>query len=118
MTIARCFLPVPLLAVSALCACGVAPDIAAEGGTPVDCALQGASDFASECRLVQMGEGSDTYYVMRHPDGGFRKLAPADTPAGFVEFDGSQQAESTREGGTVTLTIGADRYRWEASGDE
>jgi hypothetical protein len=110
------FVPIPVL--FALGACGVAPDIASEGGKPVACALNGASDFASECRLVEMGEGGSTYFVMRHPDGGFRKLAPADTPAGLVEFDGSQQAASTREGDRITLTIGEDRYRWEAGTDD
>ena len=118
MVIAQRFLPTPLLALSVLAACEGAPDIASEGGTPVRCALQGASDFASECRLVEIGEGGETYFVMRHPDGGFRKLAPADTPAGLVEFDGSQEAESVREGSTVTLTIGTDRYRWETLGND
>ena len=118
MGIAQRFLPAPLLALTVLSACGGAPDIASEGGTPVSCALRGASDFASECRLVEIGDGGETYFVMRHPDGGFRKLAPADTPAGLAEFDGSQEAESAREGATVTLIIGTDRYRWEAPGDE
>ncbi|MEX0342968.1 MAG: hypothetical protein AB3N06_10300 [Erythrobacter sp.] len=116
--IARRFHPCALLAGCALGACGIAPDIASEGGIPVSCALDGASDFASECWLVRTGEGSETLYMMRHPDGGFRKLAPADTPAGLVEFDGAQRAESAREGESVTLTIGEDRYRWEMPSDD
>lgn len=109
----------PLLALTVLGACGDAsPDIESEGGVTVSCALNGASDFASQCRLVEMGEGAAAYFVMRHPDGGFRKLALAETPAGFVELDGSQQAESWREGDEVLLQIGDDRYRWMEPADE
>ncbi|UYH55941.1 hypothetical protein N6L26_05130 [Qipengyuania sp. SS22] len=118
MAILRRFLPVPVLALTALGACDRSPTIDAEGGTPVACALRGASDFASECRLVKMGEGSARYFVMRHPDGGFRKLASADTPSGLVEFDGAQRAESQRLGDEIVLVIGDDRYRWEAPRDE
>lgn len=92
-------------------ACGVSPE--EKGGRAISCALSGASDFAGECRLVEMGEGAATYFVIHHPDGGFRKLALAETPAGFVEFDGSQPAESWREGNEIVLRIGEDRYRWE-----
>ncbi len=99
-------------------ACGMAPDIASEGGRPVACALQGAEEFSAECRLVETGEGNARTVVMRHPDGGFRKLAPADTPAGLVELDGAQQARSWREGDDVVLIVGDDRYRWEEPADD
>ena len=102
----------------ALAACDVSPGIESEGGTSVACALGGASDFASECRLVQSGEGTGAVYVMRHPDGGFRTLVPADTPAGLAESDGSQIATSKREGGDIVLMIGDDRYRWKEPADE
>ena len=116
MAIDRTFRTAPLLAALALCACEAAPDIASEGGTPVACALGGATDFASECRLVELGDGAGA--VIRHPDGGFRKLVQADTPAGYAEFDGAQRASSLFEGDSIVLTIGADRYRWqEQAGD-
>ena len=100
----------------AIAACGVSPE--ETGGRAISCALSGASDFASECRLVEMDEGAATYFVIHHPDGGFRKLALAETAAGFVEFDGSQPAESWREGDEVVLRIGEDRYRWEEPQDD
>ncbi|WP_157726820.1 hypothetical protein [Qipengyuania flava] len=116
MAIDRTLRTTPLLAALALCACEAAPDIASEGGTPVACALGSATDFASECRLVELSDGSGA--VIRHPDGGFRKLVQADTPAGYAEFDGAQRATSRLEGDSIVLTIGADRYRWqEQTGD-
>ncbi|UOR08301.1 hypothetical protein LCM18_08635 [Qipengyuania flava] len=116
MAIDRTLRTAPLLAALTLCACEAAPDIASEGGTPVACALGGATDFASECRLVELGDGSGA--VIRHPDGGFRKLVQADTPAGYAEFDGAQRANSRLEGDSILLIIGADRYRWqEQTGD-
>jgi hypothetical protein len=114
MAILRRFLPVPVLALMALGACDLSPGIDTEGGTPVACALRGASDFASECRLVETG----SHFVMRHPDGGFRTLAAGDSPSGLVEFDGAQRAESRRMGDEIVLIIGEDRYRWEAPRDE
>ena len=113
----RSLLCAPLAAL-ALAGCDVSPGIESEGGTSVACALGGASDFASECRLFQRGEGTGAVYVMRHPDGGFRTLVPADTPAGLAESDGSQIATSKREGGDIVLMIGDDRYRWKDPADE
>ena len=108
----------PALLLAALGACDGAPDGDRESSVPVACALQGAGEFASRCSLVRMGEGEDRAIVMRHPDGGFRKLAPADTPAGLVERDGAQRAMSWREGNAIVLQIGDDRYRWEAASDD
>ncbi|MFW2350352.1 hypothetical protein [Qipengyuania sp.] len=100
----------------ALGACGPAPE--RDTGQAVACALDGAEEFTGHCRLVEVGEGEGAYFVMRHPDGGFRKLAPADTPSGYVEFDGAQEARSWREGDDVVLAIGPDRYRWEEPRDD
>ncbi len=118
MAISQRLLPISLLTLPVLAACEVSPEIESEGGVTVSCALGGASDFSNQCRLVEMGEGAAAYFVMRHPDGGFRKLALAEAPAGFVEFDGSQQAESWREGEEVVLRIGDDRYRWMEPADD
>ena len=108
----------PALLLLALGACDAAPDAKRESSEPVACALQGAGEFSGRCRLVRTGKGEDRVIVMRHPDGGFRKLAPADTPAGLVELDGAQQARSWREGDAIVLQIGDDRYRWEAGSDD
>lgn len=106
----------PATLLLALGACGSSPD--RNVGQAVACALDGTEEFADRCRLVEVGEGRDTHFAMRHPDGGFRKLAPAATPAGFVEFDGAQEASSWREGDEVVLVIGTDRYRWKEPLDE
>ena len=112
MTFSQRSLWVLLVASLGLGACEVSPEIASEGGSTISCALGGATDFTGECRLVEVGDGSANYLIMRHPDGGFRRLARAETVSGLAEFDGAQEAESWREGDAVVLAIGEDRYRW------
>ena len=79
-----------LVASLGLGACEVSPEIASEGGSTISCALGGATDFTGECRLVEVGDGSANYLIMRHPDGGFRRLARAETVSGLAEFDGAR----------------------------
>ena len=105
----------PCVAIAAaLGACGgeVSPEISEQGGVPVECALGGESDYSSSCRLVEVADRGETYFIMRHPDGGFRRLALAETESGFEAGDGADVSESFREGDDVVLTIGSDRYRW------
>ena len=111
----NCFRFSPLFALAAaLGACGgeVSPEIAEQGGTPVECALGGETGFANSCRLVEVADRGETYFIIRHPDGGFRRLALAETESGFEAGDGADTSESYRDGDKVYLSIGGDRYRW------
>ncbi|QPD00148.1 hypothetical protein [Qipengyuania soli] len=103
-----------LLAVGALggCSAEVSPDVAEQGGRPVECALGNAADFEPGCRLVEVADKGATYFIVRHPDGGFRRLELAETASGFVAGDGAAASMSTREGDYVILSVGGDRYRW------
>lgn len=97
-----------------LAGCGgeVSPEIAEQGGEPLECAVNGASEYASSCRILEVSNADGTYFIVRHPDGGFRRLELAETVTGFVAGDGADESSSVRDGDYVVLTIGVDRYRW------
>lgn len=81
-------------------------------GYPIECALHGADSFDANCLLVENQAVDGPVFSVHHPDGGFRRLDLADTPAGFMEGDGSFTGNSYREGEYVVLKIDNDRYRW------
>ncbi|QZD88146.1 hypothetical protein [Qipengyuania psychrotolerans] len=95
-----------------------APEVAEQGGVSVECALGGTEKFSSECFLVEAEAGTDTKFVVRHPDGGFRLLALSESPTGFEAHDGAAVSLSERDGDWVVLTIEGDRYRWKEPLDE
>jgi hypothetical protein len=89
-----------------------APGIAEQGGMAIECALNGSDRFVRECRLSEEIAGPNAEFVVRHPDGGFRRLELSESPAGFDAGDGAEDASSEQQGDWVVLTIDNDRYRW------
>ena len=90
----------------ALAACGVSKTETAPGET-LDCALDGAAEFAQVCSV----ERSGAQVTVRRPDGGFRRLEIA-TDGRVNSLDGADPATVTALGdGTIELKIGGDRYR-------
>ena len=105
------------LAIGLLAACSpepeAAPGIAEQGGIAIECALNGSEEFVRQCRLSEEISGANAEFVVRHPDGGFRRLELSESPAGFDAGDGAEEASSEQQGDWVVLTIENDRYRWE-----
>lgn len=99
----------PLLALTALllaAGCGGATgkgadDPAAAEAERVDCAPAGAGEFQRTC-LVERVEGAEgVILIVRHPDGGFRRLLVTNDGRGVIAADGAETA--------VISTIGDDR---------
>ena len=98
-------LVLPLL----LAACGEgAPGLSEADGEVLDCALDGAAKFAPDCRISETSIEGESVSVIRHPDGGFRRLDELRQPR-----DGAIAAQSRVEGAYVVVQIGDDRYRWD-----
>ena len=114
MTIARRFTPtLALTLIVGVAACSdPAPEIATEGGDVVECALNGAEVFAPDCRLLELPATEGHAWMIRHPDGGFRRVERSDIPGGYITGDGSIEASAVIENGYTILTIDNDRYRW------
>lgn len=103
-----------------LTACGqgeVSPDVAEQGGKPIECAPSGAREFNATCYLVGAPAPEDQW-VVRHQDGSFHRLESGDNPAGLAARNGASEAEGFVLDGYVYLTIEHDRYRWKASSGE
>jgi hypothetical protein len=80
----------------------------------LSCAVNGAATFATSCTAERELVGGAPVLVIRHADGGFRRF---DVLAGgtVVEADGALRASVLRTGTSLDVTVGADRYRFEAS---
>lgn len=109
-------LPIRIAAIGAalsVASCGkpsVAPDISQYGGEPVECALDGAAEFAAQCRMVQRAmEGGRQLTIIYSPDGGFRRF---DTLSPALVRDGALEAQTVVEGEYMVLSVDRDRYRW------
>jgi hypothetical protein len=101
--------------------------VAADGGTAalkeaaaspsaVPCALGGAKEFDADCPVERSIEGGKTVIVVRHPDGGFRRLIELDGGKRFAAADGAQLAEHTANGKELEVTVADDHYLFPAPG--
>jgi hypothetical protein len=95
-----------------LSACGgpVQPQ-ATEGADVIECALGEGSDFGPHCRAERVRVEGEEQLVLRHPDGGFRRLAVLPDGAGVSAADGADAVVQQLDGGVLEVTIAADRYR-------
>jgi hypothetical protein len=94
-----------------LAACSAAPEDKVATAAPddrIECATGGAADFTRAC-AVERGEGSAL--VLRHADGGFRRIELA-ADGTITASDGSDQPSGKPlPDGRFELTLGKDRYR-------
>ncbi len=104
------------LAALALAGCsGEAPvqPQAEEGAKPIDCALGEGSEFGPYCRLeTAMVDGVATW-IVRHPDGGFRRFIMREDGGGLAPMDGADQATNKllHNDNRIEVVVGSDRYR-------
>ena len=83
---------------------------AAAGTTMIDCSLNGASGYGRDCSMERVEENGESFIVVRHPDGAFRRFQLGVPDRGLITADGAQQAEVTDRGGYVEVRVGSDRY--------
>ncbi len=92
---------------------------AAEGATRIDCALGEGSEFGPDCLVEKVAGEQASEFVVRHPDGAFRRFRIAADRSGMTAVDGADEAVNERAGDPPVLqvTVGADRYRFPADLD-
>ncbi len=87
-----------------------------EGEAPVDpdrmlsCAVDGASSFARRCSYALEEDGAGKFLVIRHEDGGFRRLRIEIDGSGVSAADGADLARITLFDNEIEVEVGADRY--------
>lgn len=110
-----------LLAVLAACSRGeqasgtAAKDTAAQADDRVRCALDAAKDFAPDCtREVTKGPDGEVW-IVRHPDGGFRRFVLIDNGARIATADGADEVQAERVGADLEVRVAGERYRFPAA---
>ena len=88
----------------AVAACSDVQEQADEGAVTIVCAVGPGAERGADCLVERAGD----LLVIRHPDGGFRRLNAADLSAA----DGSNAAQVVEDDETVEIRIAGDRYRW------
>lgn len=92
-----------------LAACGSPP--AAKALDRIECAVDGAAAFARLC-TIERSAGPETLFILRGPNGGFRRLAATRDGRGVTAADGAVPATVTVVGkDLIEVSIGRDRYR-------
>jgi len=77
----------------------------------VECAIDGARDFARDCYIERLSGENGVTMIIRHPDGGFRRFNVLTDGHGLEAADGFDQARiSIVEDGRILVTVGPDQY--------
>jgi hypothetical protein len=76
----------------------------------VPCALGGAKDFSSQCQLEQLDQGGKPVVILRHPDGGFRRLLVLESGKRYAAADGADAVASEPNGKDIEVSVGGDTY--------
>lgn len=79
-------------------------------GEPVFCALAGSQDFKEQCRVERSSVDGAPVIVVRHPDGGFRRLEVSQDGQNLLAADGADKSQSALKGDRFEVILGDDRY--------
>lgn len=101
------------------CSGGESQKQAAPGAQRIECALGGGSAFGPDCLVEKVSGEAGREFVIRHPDGAFRRLKIAQDRSGMVAIDGADEAANRLVGDPPLLevSVGSDRYRFPADLD-
>jgi len=110
-------LPAALL----LAACSVEPapkageEASGDGEGRIECAVAG-SDMARDCTVERMQSPEGLVLMLRHRDGGFRRLLVTSDGRGVVPADGAEPAVVTViADNRIEVAIAGERYRLPAT---
>ena len=76
----------------------------------VSCALHGAADYKDRCTVEHSASGGKNFILLRHPDGGFRRLEELEAGKRYKTIDGADEAVVEANGSDLELTVGDDHY--------
>ena len=105
----------------ALVACnrGEAQPQASEGAKRIECAQGEGSDFGPDCLVETVAGEEGPEFVVRHPNGAFRRFRIAQDRRSMIAIDGADAAVNALAGDppVMEVTVGTDRYRFPADLD-
>jgi hypothetical protein len=89
--------------------------VTAETAKTIPCALADAAEFKPLCTVEDTTVEGKLYWIVRHPDGGFRRFQMIDNGTRIATADGADEVEMTRAGAEFIVKAGPDRYRFPAA---
>lgn len=90
-------------------------EAAADNGA-IPCARAGHAELRRDCLIERTVSPDGLVLVVRHPDGGFRRLLVARDGRGVIAADGAEPARVTVLGGNrIAVSLGGDRYELPAT---
>ncbi len=94
-----------------LAGCGAEPSGAPQG-SGVDCAIGPGADYSTVCTLEQTADEGGAFFLIHHPDGGFRRVKYDSATGDLAAMDGADTLEDrSLDPSTVReFAIGEDRY--------
>jgi hypothetical protein len=90
---------------------------AADAAKAIPCALGDAAEFKPVCTVADVTVEGKVYWIVRHPDGGFRRFQMIDNGTRIATADGADEVEMTRAGAEFIVKAGPDRYRFPAAAE-
>ena len=93
-----------------------APAAAETGEERMECAPVGAGDFQRACTVERLEGPEGTILIVRHPDGGFRRLLVTTDGRGVIAADGAEKAVVSIIGDNrIEVALAGHRYRLPAT---
>lgn len=83
---------------------------AAAAPETVSCALKGSDAFKERCTIERSASDGRNFIVLRHPDGGFRRLEELEAGKRYKSVDGADEVAVDANGADIELTVGEDHY--------
>jgi hypothetical protein len=78
----------------------------------IECALDGAAEFARACSVEKAEVDGSRVLVVRHPDGSFRRFDVLTDGRGLAMADGADEGRTAVEDETLAVAVDNDRYRF------
>lgn len=101
-----------LLVTVALLLGACAPESGAPDGEKIDCALGRGEAFKANCTLQIAANENETFLVIHHPDGDFRRFVFSPATGGFLTADGADTLETfVDRDGVREIKLADNRYR-------
>ncbi len=102
---------IALLTSGVLAGCGAEP-AGTPQGSDVDCAIGPGADYSTVCTLEQAADESGAFFLIHHPDGGFRRVKHDAATGDLAAMDGADmlQDRSLDPAKVREFAIGEDRY--------
>ena len=94
----------------ALAACGQSESAKAPAGEAIQCSLGGARDFKPNCQLERSVIDGAQVFIVRHPDGAFRRMQVSADGQNLLAADGADETQSALKGDRYEVILGPDRY--------